>query len=160
LLTENFAVTVYHCLAANILEMNDTGLNLQNTSLQNTNPRRILHSWKEISSYLGRGVRTIQRYEVDLAFPIHRLSGSRRSAVLAFSDEIDQWLASSPTRQNRKAVAAPLEHCRAVHEKAKLSIDQAVSLRSRIETTRMLIEKLTAAMARNQTRRDRTRLQA
>src|SRR5258708_9268442 len=60
--------------------------------------RRVLHSWKEISSYTGRGVRTIQRYEVQFGFPVHRPAASPRSAVLAFTDEIDQWLAGSPKR--------------------------------------------------------------
>jgi predicted DNA-binding transcriptional regulator AlpA len=62
--------------------------------------RRILHSWKEIASYVGRGVRTIQRYEVQLGLPVHRLAGSR-SAVMAFSDEIDAWLNRTPTRYQR-----------------------------------------------------------
>ena len=54
--------------------------------------RKVLHSWKDISNYAGRGVRTIQRYEVQLGFPIHRPAAKSRSAVLAFSDEIDAWL--------------------------------------------------------------------
>jgi len=58
--------------------------------------RRILHSWKEIASYVGRGVRTIQRYEVQLGLPVHRPAGSSRSAVMAFSDEIDAWLSRTP----------------------------------------------------------------
>jgi len=60
---------------------------------------QILHSWKEISSYTGRGVRTLQRYEANLAFPIHRPLGKPRSSVLAFKDEIDRWFAATP--QNR-----------------------------------------------------------
>lgn len=59
--------------------------------------RRILHSWKEIASYVGRGVRTIQRYEVQFGLPVHRPTGSSRSAVMAFSDEIDAWLSRTPT---------------------------------------------------------------
>jgi hypothetical protein len=109
---------------------------------------------------VGRGVRTIQRYEVELGFPIHRLTDSQRSAVLAFSDEIDQWLANSPTRQDSKVGNAPLDRCKSVHDKAKLSIDQAHSLRVRIEETRLLIDKLSASVARNQMRRERMRQQA
>lgn len=64
----------------------------------------VLHSWKEISSYTGRGVRTLQRYEVLLGFPIHRPSGRPRSSVLAFKHEIDQWMtltpSSAPTTEN------------------------------------------------------------
>jgi hypothetical protein len=52
----------------------------------------------EGDSYLGRGVRTIQRYEVQLALPIHRPAAKQRSAVLAFADELDQWLRSTPSR--------------------------------------------------------------
>src|SRR5262249_50347944 len=59
--------------------------------------RKVLHSWKEIANYTGRGVRTIQRYEIELGFPIHRPAGKSRSAVLGFSDEIDAWLRKAPT---------------------------------------------------------------
>ena len=59
--------------------------------------RKILNSWKEIASYMGRGVRTIQRYEMQLGFPVHRPAGKQRSAVLAFTDEIETWLKQTPT---------------------------------------------------------------
>ena len=41
----------------------------------------VLNSWKEIASYLGRGVRTVQRYERDFRLPIRPAArqGSRRS---------------------------------------------------------------------------------
>jgi len=54
--------------------------------------RRVLNSWKEIAQYLGRGVRTIQRYEQEFNLPVRRIAGRRRTAVIAFSDEIDSWL--------------------------------------------------------------------
>jgi hypothetical protein len=63
--------------------------------------RRILHSWKEIASYIGRGVRTIQRYELQFGLPVHRPAGSSRSSVMAFSDEIDNWLSRTPTDSRR-----------------------------------------------------------
>jgi hypothetical protein len=58
--------------------------------------RTILNSWKEIATYMGRGVRTVQRWERHFHLPVHRPSGEPRSAVLAFSDEVDQWLAATP----------------------------------------------------------------
>jgi hypothetical protein len=58
---------------------------------------QILHSWKEISSYAGRGVRTLQRYEANLGFPVHRPLGKPRSSVLAFTHEIDRWLSQTPS---------------------------------------------------------------
>jgi hypothetical protein len=58
----------------------------------------ILNSWKEIANYLGRGVRTVQRWERDLGLPIHRPKGKDRSAVLAFPEELNQWLQKTPVR--------------------------------------------------------------
>ncbi len=58
----------------------------------------ILNSWKEIAAYLGRGVRTVQRWEADLGLPVHRPKGKDRSAVLGFSEELDAWLRHTPVR--------------------------------------------------------------
>ena len=60
--------------------------------------RRQLVSWKEIAQYLGYGVRTVQRYELNLGLPIHRPGGREKASVLAFSDELDFWLRSTPLR--------------------------------------------------------------
>ena len=62
--------------------------------------RKLLNSWKEIAAYVGRGVRTVQRYELELAMPVRRLAGSSRSSVMAFSDELDAWLNTAPARAN------------------------------------------------------------
>jgi hypothetical protein len=68
-----------------------------------TPERRILNSWKEIANYLGRGVRTVQRWEAQLGLPVHRPAGKEHSAVLAFSSELDDWLNSRPVRQAMQA---------------------------------------------------------
>lgn len=60
--------------------------------------RHLLNSWKEIAAYLGRGVRTVQRWENQLGLPVHRPAGKDHSAVLAFSSELDQWLTRKPQR--------------------------------------------------------------
>ena len=54
--------------------------------------REVLDSWKEISAYLGRDVRTCRRWETRLGLPVHRLNGSPKARVRAFKDEIDAWL--------------------------------------------------------------------
>ena len=41
---------------------------------------------------MGRGVRSVQRYEGELKLPIRRPVGKDGSAVFAFSDELDDWL--------------------------------------------------------------------
>src|SRR5689334_13336414 len=65
--------------------------------------QRILHCWKEIADYLSAGVRTVQRWETEYALPVRRPRGTKRSAVLAFTSEIDAWLKTLP------AIAQPAE---------------------------------------------------
>jgi TolB-like protein len=51
-----------------------------------------LDSWKEIARYLGREVRTAQRWSFARGFPVHHLPGGRRPRVFALRSEIDAWL--------------------------------------------------------------------
>jgi hypothetical protein len=54
---------------------------------------RLLTGWKEIARYMGKGVRTIQRWERDFGLPVRRpLSGNRRP-VLARPGDLDRWVA-------------------------------------------------------------------
>lgn len=50
-----------------------------------------LDSWKEIAVYLGRGVRTVQRWEREEGLPVHRLAHEKRGSVYAHREEIDAW---------------------------------------------------------------------
>jgi hypothetical protein len=59
--------------------------------------RTVLNSWKEIAGYLGRGVRTVQRWERDLDLPVHRPWGRTHSTVLALPEELDAWVRSTAT---------------------------------------------------------------
>lgn len=56
----------------------------------------VLNSWKEIADYMGRGVRTVQRWEQELGLPVRRPRGKNRSAVLALKPDLDHWLKSTP----------------------------------------------------------------
>ena len=60
----------------------------------------ILNGWKQIARYLGRGIRTAQRWECELAMPVHRPKGKNRSAVFALASELDSWLQRTPVRLN------------------------------------------------------------
>lgn len=54
--------------------------------------RQFLSGWKEIANYLGKGVRTVQRYERQMGLPIHRPGGKTSPAVVAVEAELEQWL--------------------------------------------------------------------
>jgi TolB-like protein len=62
-----------------------------------------LESWGEIASYLGRDIRTAQRYERDFALPVRRLRTAKQGQVYAYRSEIDEWIKQ---RQEKGGVAA------------------------------------------------------
>ncbi len=74
---------------------------------------RVLNSWKEIADYLGRGIRTVQRYERELGLPVRRPAGKKRSAVIAIKADIDAWVHAAP-----------------MHDADRLSMAQAASSHS------------------------------
>ena len=52
-----------------------------------------LDSWKEISAYLKRDPRTLQRWEKKEGLPVHRHVHESQVSVYAFTFELDAWLA-------------------------------------------------------------------
>jgi len=63
-----------------------------------------LESWKEIATYLGREVRTVQGWEKNEGLPVHRHQHAKQGSVYAFRTELDAW------REARKGIpeAAPV----------------------------------------------------
>jgi hypothetical protein len=52
----------------------------------------LLTSWKEIALYLGKGVRTVQRWEQQFALPVRRPNEKAKGIVHATRSELDAWL--------------------------------------------------------------------
>jgi hypothetical protein len=101
---------------------------------------RVLNSWKEISNYIGRGVRTVQRWEEHYGLPVHRPSGRDRSAVYALVDEVDAWLKAGATHQKPAGAKKPLDadvlaYCQNL-------IKSAGALRARLRETRLRTEEI------------------
>lgn len=63
----------------------------------------VLNSWKEVAAYLGRGVRTVQRWERELGLPVRRPRGKDRSAVIALKPELDHWLQKTPNHETKRS---------------------------------------------------------
>jgi tetratricopeptide (TPR) repeat protein len=54
--------------------------------------KELLESWKEISTYLNRNIRTCQYWEKRYVLPIHRIEDSPKARVFAYKKELDRWL--------------------------------------------------------------------
>jgi hypothetical protein len=53
---------------------------------------QLLTSWKEIAAHLGKGVRTVQRWERELGLPVRR-PAKNRHIVVALPVELNGWIA-------------------------------------------------------------------
>jgi hypothetical protein len=73
-----------------------------------TGNSRIFTGWKEIANYLGKAVRTVQRYEQTLRLPVRRPSGKDQGSVLAIKAELDLWVLSATTRDSPETLKITL----------------------------------------------------
>jgi len=64
-----------------------------------------LDSWKAIADYLGRDVRTLQRWEA-LGLPVRRLPGGRGHSVFALRREVDTWMLAGGAARHADAASA------------------------------------------------------
>jgi Tol biopolymer transport system component len=69
-----------------------------------------LDSWKEISAYLKRDPRTLQRWEKKEHLPIHRHVHESQVSVYAYKYELDAWLAGRSFSKGNGAASSPLWH--------------------------------------------------
>jgi hypothetical protein len=73
-----------------------------------TPPSRLI-GWKEIASYLQKGIRTVQRWEKELGLPVHRVNTGKGEVVYALPAELDAWLARADSRRQAQMSAADEE---------------------------------------------------
>src|SRR5882724_11192193 len=66
-------------------------------------PDKKLDSWGEIASYLGREVRTVQRWERTEGLPVHRHEHKKKSTVYAYAGELDAWIKNRQPKDDPEA---------------------------------------------------------
>lgn len=54
----------------------------------------VLTGWREIARYMGKGVRTVQRWEEDFGLPVRRGKSADGKVVVARARELDGWVAT------------------------------------------------------------------
>jgi hypothetical protein len=108
----------------------------------------VLNSWKEIAAYMGRGVRTVQRWEQELGLPVRRPRGKDRSAVIALKSDLDAWLHRAPNHASNHAAefkrrkAVMVERMAILKEQSEILFVQSQVLRKRITYAIQLASQL------------------
>jgi hypothetical protein len=92
----------------------------------------VLSSWKDIAKYLGKGVRTVQRWERQLGLPVRRPNGaSQKSAVVLYRGDVDAWVATRfSARSLEKNEAQTTQPSSSARSKLQEGIRTARELRS------------------------------
>src|SRR5258708_7364099 len=105
----------------------------------------VLSSWKDIARYLGKGVRTVQRWERHLGLPVRRpIGASQKSAVLLYRGDVDTWLATRfSARGLEKSEAQADQFSRTACSNLREGIRTARELRT---ANHMLTEQITASI--------------
>ena len=121
-------------------------VNMKNVSRQ-LEPPQFLSGWKEIANYLGKGVRTVQRYEGGLGLPVRRPAGKPRGSVLATRTEIDAWVSATPFREvfrlKRATPGSTSSQAQKIHSGIKEMIrlrEQMLGLRSELKASLELLQ--------------------
>jgi len=117
-------------------------------------PSGLLTSWKEIATYMGKGVRTVQRWEATMGLPVIRPGDGRPGTVMARPGDLDAWVLGkwnkSHNDHSRRAPAnedavtranltACLTELRSYHKTVKSLCDEMQSAR---QTLKEEVERL------------------
>lgn len=92
-----------------------------------------LGSWKEIASYLGKGVRTVQRWEKQFGLPVHRPSASSH-VLFVVPAELDAWVKGQTQTDNLGQRAR-----KTFRSRQRALLKQLQDHRSRLGTNRRML---------------------
>lgn len=127
----------------------------------------VLNSWKEIATYVGRGIRTVQRWEQELQLPVRRPRGKHRSAVIALKQDIDLWLrtphgeervcrphitaeAHARLRKNTETLQVRIAAVRESSDRVRRQVERSLEiakLKNGVQAMKAGVEKAKAAVA-------------
>jgi hypothetical protein len=112
----------------------------------------ILTSWKEIAAYLGKGVRTVQRWERELSLPVRRPDNGKH-VVVARGDELDRWVEQLHSAAGRRCCNCK-ELLEQAHKEAAELREKVAQLEQEILAMSTVTGAGTPKLARNAPPRD------
>ncbi len=109
----------------------------------------VLTCWKDIAHYMGKGVRTVQRWEQEFDLPVSRPRGNAyKAAVVAHREDLDFWLASRWSRRSVRRPYVPVPDKLAVSDLGK-SIQASRELRAANHALMHEVSSAVQALIRN-----------
>lgn len=92
---------------------------------------------------MGKGVRTVQRWELEMGLPVRR-PGRERHIVVAYIADLDEWVKGD--KRCRIEAASPQELC---DGPAIRPTEQRKQIADELRRLHWLIKKMEAALAQN-----------
>jgi hypothetical protein len=143
----NFSIGILVILKKKVYTQSSTDENDPFRIREKVVQSEILSGWKDIANYLGKGVRTVQRYERELGLPVRRPSGKMKGSVIATQAELSSWVAAScrpPEPPHPLTAASVLPACDALRgriaEMERLG-QQMNKLRGEIRASREMLRE-------------------
>ena len=104
----------------------------------------VLTCWKDIAQYMGKAVRTVQRWEREFQLPVKRLDDfGYKSAVLARPEDLDSWFRSNWSLRGRSPIAGNGAHPGEIAEiRANIQVHRGLR-----EQQEVLVRELHLSMA-------------
>lgn len=103
----------------------------------------VLTSWKEIASFLGKGVRTVQRWEAQLGLPVHRPNLGAKGKVEASKEELQTWMSTRWSPRSEALVQVPV-----LHPQTHVTTDTIGRSRKMREQRQQVLDEFRAARER------------
>lgn len=114
------------------------------STVGNVSMSHVLTSWKEIAAYIGKSVRTVQRWEAELGLPIRRPNPGDRNVVAALPQELDSWVLRKLTPR-----ATAIDNCSPQLERMQKLVTSMVLETARTrERTSDLLERIKQSAGR------------
>lgn len=97
----------------------------------------ILSGWKDIANYMGKGVRTVQRYGRELGLPVRRISAKPKASVLVTREELDVWIHTAFNHQDsHEKPSVNLEDLKSRASELLATLEQLKQSLNKLATTR------------------------
>jgi hypothetical protein len=115
--------------------------------MKTSSTKPYLFGWKEIATYLGKAVRSVQRYERCLGLPVRRPAGKAGGSIIATKAEIDAWVLASPIRKEFQLAGQHQDTSDTTTAAIKMGVEEMCRLRNQMIDLRSEVNRCVQLLA-------------